>query len=402
MICWINPFTGIAGDMFLGALLDAGAPLEQVRASIGATGLTGWELDAERVISHGLAATSARVRVTDTATERKAAELLELAASARPAPVAALSVAALTAIARAEGRLHGADPADVHLHELGGHDALVDIVGVAAALHALGVTEVVCAPLPLGTGRVRAGHGLLPCPAPATLELLAGASVTGTDLMGETVTPTGAALLRAVGTRYEAPPPMTPVATGYGAGTRVLTDRPNVVAVTLGRPLTPPDGDQAAEDPAVETVVTLETNLDDVTGETLAHTVARVLDEGALDAWTTPAVMKKGRPAQILHVLARPESAERLRQLMLTETGTLGVRQSLQTRVAVPRRMRSIEVDGVPVRVKQGPFGAKAEHDDAAAAARLTGLPLRVVADRARWLAAEQDPDGSTEEGGTP
>ncbi|GAB2744989.1 LarC family nickel insertion protein [Kitasatospora kifunensis] len=278
MICWINPFTGLAGDMLLGALLDAGAPLEQVRASIAATGLTGWELDAVWVRSHGLTATSARVRVTDRATERRAAELIELAAAAHPEPVAALGVAALTAIARAEGRLPDADPAEVHLHELGGHDALVDIIGVAAALHALDVTELVCAPLPLGTGRVRSAHGVLPCPAPATMELLAGAAVTGTDLPGETVTPTGAALLRAAGARFGPLPPMTPVATGYGVGTRILTDRPNVVAVTLGRPLS-----SSEAGPKVEDVLTLEANLDDVTGETLAHTMARALAEGALD-----------------------------------------------------------------------------------------------------------------------
>lgn len=397
MICWINPFTGLAGDMFLGALLDAGAPLEQVRSSIAATGLTGWELDAVRVMSHGITATSARVRVTDTVTERRAAELLELAGAARPEPVAALSVAALAAIARAEGRLHGTDPAEVHLHELGGHDALVDIVGVAAALHALGVTEVVCAPLPLGTGQVRSAHGLLPCPAPATMELLTGAAVTGTDLPGETVTPTGAALLRAVGARFGPPPPMTPVATGYGVGTRALADRPNVVAVTLGRPLTPPDLARSDED-----VMTLETNLDDVTGEVLAHTIARALAEGALDAWTTAAVMKKGRPAQVLHVLTHPENADRLRDLVLAETGTLGVRQTAQTRVTVPRRIRSVEVDGAPVRVKHGPHGVKAEYDDAAAVARSTGLPLRAVADRARRQAEQELFEGSEEEDGAP
>ncbi|WP_035839634.1 nickel pincer cofactor biosynthesis protein LarC [Kitasatospora azatica] len=397
MICWINPFTGLAGDMLLGALLDVGAPLEQVRASIAATGLTGWELDAVWVRSHGLTATSALVRVTDTVTERRAAELIELATAARPEPVAALSVAALTAIARAEGRLHGADPADVHLHELGGHDALVDIVGVAAALHALDVTEVVCAPLPLGTGQVRSAHGLLPCPAPATMELLNGAAVTGTDLPGETVTPTAAALLRAAGARYGPPPPMTPVATGYGVGTRVLADRPNVVAVTLGRPLTSPDRDRSEED-----VMTLETNLDDVTGEVLAHTIARALEEGALDAWTTAAVMKKGRPAQVLHLLTHPENADRLRDLLLAETGTLGVRQTAQTRVVAPRRFGSVEVEGMPVRVKHGPHGVKAEYEDAAAAARTTGLPLRVVAERARRLAEQELSESSREEVGTP
>ncbi|MEV4560712.1 nickel pincer cofactor biosynthesis protein LarC [Kitasatospora sp. NPDC049285] len=389
MICWINPFTGLAGDMLLGALLDAGAPLDEVRASIDATGLTGWELDAERVVTHGLTATSARVRVTDHATERRAAELIRLAAAARPEPVAALSLAALHAIADAEGRLHGTDPADVHLHELGGHDALVDIVGVAAALHALGVSEVVCAPLPLGTGGVDTAHGLLPCPAPATVRLLSGAVVTGTDLRGETVTPTGAALLRAAGAGYGPLPPMTVTATGYGAGTRVLADRPNVVAVTLGRP---------AAEQWVEDVVTLETNLDDVTGETLAHTVARALAEGAIDAWTTAAVMKKGRPAHVLHVLTLPQDTERLRELILAETRTLGVRQTRHTRVVAPRRSWTVDLDGSPIRVKQGPYGIKPEYEDTAAAAARTGRSLGTVAERARLLAAENAPAGWEED----
>lgn len=289
MICWINPFTGLAGDMLLAALIDAGAPLPRVRAAIGATGLTGWELTSERVVTHGLSACRVHVRVTDDETERHAAELIALASRAAPGPVAALAVAALTAVAEAEGRLHGGDPAEIHLHELGGHDAVVDIVGVAAALHALGVTEVVCAPLPLGTGRVASAHGVIPCPAPATLALLQGASVTGTDLPGETVTPTAAALLRAAGARYGPPPPMTLGATGYGTGTRHLPDRPNVAAVTLGT-----IADATSE--KTEGIVVLETNLDDVTGEALAYTITRAIDAGALDAWATPAVIRTRQP----------------------------------------------------------------------------------------------------------
>ncbi|WP_030987255.1 nickel pincer cofactor biosynthesis protein LarC [Streptomyces sp. NRRL WC-3744] len=377
MICWVNPFTGLAGDMLLAALIDAGAPLDRIRSAVAATGLTGWNLTAERITDHGLAATRVQVEVTDPHTERRAAEVLEMAARAAPRPVAALATAAVTAIAEVEGRLHDADPADVHLHELGGHDTLVDIVGSAAALHALGVTDVVSAPLPLGRGRVEAAHGVLPCPAPATLALLAGAAVTGSDLPGETVTPTGAALLHAAGARYGPPPPMTLDATGYGSGTRRLPDRPNVVSVSLGSPLpSAPDED----------VVVLETNLDDVTGELLGYVITKALDAGALDAWTTPAMMKKGRPAQVLHVLTSPHQERRLRDLLLSETGALGIRRVGATRTTLPRAFETVEVDGHPIRVKHGPYAAKPEHDDVVAAAAALGLSLRTVAVRALRL----------------
>ncbi|MFF7952603.1 nickel pincer cofactor biosynthesis protein LarC [Streptomyces griseorubiginosus] len=382
MICWINPFTGLAGDMLLAALIDAGAPVDRVRAAIAATGLTGWELTTERITDHGLSATRVHVHVTDPVTERHAAEVVDLASRAAPEPVAALAVAAVSAVAEVEGRLHGTDPARVHLHELGGHDTLVDIVGTAAALHALGVTEVVSSPLPLGRGRIDAAHGVLPCPAPATLALLAGAAVTGTDLPGETVTPTGAALLRASGARYGPPPPMTLGPTGYGAGTRRLPDRPNVVAVTLGEPA----------GTGHEDVVVLETNLDDVTGEILGHTIARAMEAGALDAWATPAVMKKGRPAQVLHVLTTPEHERPLRDLVLAETGSLGIRRLTATRTTLPRRFETVDVEGHPVRIKHGPHRSKPEHDDLVAAAAQLGLPLREVAARALSGQAQHHP----------
>lgn len=375
MICWITPFTGLAGDMLLGALLDAGAPLDSVRGAITATGLSGWDLTCERTTSHGLSATRVHVHVRDQVTERRAADLITLASRTRPGPVADLAVRALTAIAETEARLHAADPLTVHLHELGGHDTLIDIVGTAAALHALGVTAVYSSPLPLGAGQVRGGHGVLPCPAPATLGLLEGAAVTGTDLPGETVTPTAAALLRAAATRYDAPPAMTLGATGYGAGSRQLPDRPNVARVTLGLP-------ESAVVTGTETVQVLETNLDDVTGETLGYVITRALAAGALDAWITPAVMKKGRPAHVLHVLARPADTRALQDLIATETGTLGIRLAAVTRTALPRHTTTLDLDGVPIRIKHGPHRAKPEHDDLAAAADRLGMPLRAVAER--------------------
>ncbi|GEC06055.1 hypothetical protein SSP24_37100 [Streptomyces spinoverrucosus] len=249
--------------------------------------------------------------------------------------------------------------------------------GVGHALHALGVTEVISSPLPLGRGQVNSAHGVLPCPAPATLALLRGAAVTGTDLPGETVTPTGAAPLRATGARYGPPPLLTVGPTGYGAGTRRLPDRANVVSVTLGEPVA---------SPSAEDVVTLETNLDDVTGEVLGHVITRALNARALDAWTTPAVMKKGRPAQVLHVLTTPQHERRLRDLVLAETGSLGIRRVAATRTTLPRTFETVDVEEHPVRIKHGPHGAKPEHDDLVAAAAALNLPLPAVAARAARL----------------
>jgi uncharacterized protein (TIGR00299 family) protein len=369
-ICVITPFTGLAGDMLLAALVDAGAPLERIRSAVAASGLTGWELRVESLLTHGLTSARALVDVTDDATSRPAAELIAMAGRVEPAPVAERAVAALRAIAEVEGRLHGEAPERVHLHELGGHDTLVDVIGVCAALDALEVSTVYCGALPLGTGTVRTAHGILPCPAPATAALLRGARTVGSDLVGETVTPTAAALLKATGARFEPPPEFRLLATGYGAGTRTLPDRPNITVVHLGEPV----------DAGQHTLVVLETNLDDVTGEVLGHVVAELLAAGALDAWISPVTMKKGRPAHVLHVLAEPEHAARLGALVLAETGSLGLREYPVRRTALARETETVDVLGMPVRRKRGPHGAKPEHDDVVAAARELGLPARVVA----------------------
>ncbi|MGP4021407.1 nickel pincer cofactor biosynthesis protein LarC [Saccharopolyspora sp. 5N708] len=384
MILWLNPVTGVSGDMLLGALLGLGAPLEQVRAAVESTGLAGWRLSAEAVQVDGIAATKAVVDVEDTSTERHASELIARVQGAQPEPVAELATAAIRAIAEVEGALHGQHPDDVHLHEIGGLDTVVDTVGVAAALHALGVTAVHSAPLALGSGTVRCSHGVLPAPAPATLKLLRGAAVVGTDLPGETVTPTGAALLRAIGTRFTPPPAMTVRDTAYGAGTRRFPQRPNVLSATLGVPL-------GAE--GVEPMVVLECNVDDVTGEVLGHLIDRALEAGAADAWTTPATMKKSRPAHVLHVLCRPEQQAELTELVLSETGSLGIRHHAVDRLALPRHTTTVTVEGHEIRLKHGPWHTKPEHEDVAAAAKSLGRPLRTVA--AQALAAAPPEQGS-------
>jgi pyridinium-3,5-bisthiocarboxylic acid mononucleotide nickel chelatase len=371
MILWLNPATGVSGDMLLGALLGLGAPLERVRAAIGATGLADWSLSMRGVQVDGIAATRAVVEVDDAATERDAAELLERASRA-PEPIASTACSAIRAIAEVEGGLHDRDPAQVHLHEIGGLDTIVDTVGVAAAAHELGITEVRSAPVALGTGTVRCAHGELPAPAPATLRLLEGAAVVGAELPGETVTPTGAALLRALGTRYSPPPAMTLGATAFGAGGKRFEQRPNVLSASLGEPIA--TGEQ---------MLLLECNVDDVTAETLGHVLDLLLEAGAADAWTSPAVMKKSRPGHVLHVLCHPVDQDRLAEVVLAETGSLGIRRQEVSRTALPRWTSTVTVDGHPIRLKHGPHRIKPEHEDVAAAARALGRPLREIAERA-------------------
>lgn len=389
MILWLNPVGGASGDMLLGALIAAGAPIEVVRAAVASTGLTGWSLDVGVTVREQIAATQVHIRVTDDAVQRRADELIALARAAQPAAVARFAVDALTALAEAEATIHGVPVEQVHLHELGGHDTVVDVVGVAAALHALHITEVTCAPLPLGVGTVKSRHGTLPAPAPATLALLKGMTVTGTDVAGEMVTPTAAALLRATGTRFGPMPTMTVHATGYGAGTRIVSGHPNVLVAVLGAPHALDGSGLASTEPtsteptSTEPMTVIETNVDDVSGELLSYTVQLMLDLGAADAWLVPIVGKKGRPAHIMCVLAHDMHVELLEERLLAETGSLGTRRLRVDRRALTRSEDVVDIDGTPVRIKHGPYRSKAEHDDLAAIARLTGRPLREIADRA-------------------
>ncbi len=394
MILWLNPFSGISGDMLLGALLDLGAPLDAVRAAVASTGITGWELTAAPVRRAGLTACQARVQVEDDVPARPAADLLTLARAAVPAAAGRLAAAAITALAEAEGRIHGVPAAEVHLHELGGVDTIVDTVGVAAALDALGVSAVWSAPLTLGAGVIEMQHGQFPAPAPATVALLDGVAVTGTlaglgGRAAETVTPTGAALLRAAGCRYGPVPAMRVTGSGYGAGTRDVPGRPNVLPALLGEPL----GDEGAEGAdGTETLIMVETTVDDVTGELLGDLPGLLLGAGALDAWITAVTGKKGRPAHVVTALCRPGRDGPVQARLLAETGSLGARRHPVQRQALPRRETGVTVQGHRIRVKIGPHRAKPEHDDVAAAALATGLPRRVLAEQALSQLAGPDP----------
>ena len=386
MILWLNPTAGLSGDMLLGALLDLGAPLDAVRAAIASTGVQGWSVEPIRVQRQGIRALHAQVAVTDSASERSAVELIELVSGAQPEPVGAVARAAVLSLAEVEADIHGMSIDEVHLHELGGIDTVVDTVGVAAAAHALGLSSVWSTPLRLGHGQTMSAHGMLPVPAPATLALLAGVPIVGVPGGSETVTPTGAALLAALGCRYGEIPAMTLARTGYGAGTRDTPERPNVLTALLGLPTVTSSGR--------EPLTVLETTVDDVTGEVLGQLIDRLLSAGAVDAWIASVTGKKNRPTQVITALCQPSDDAAVTAVLMAETGTLGVRRIDAQRDVLPRSEGRVIVAGHEARVKVGPHRAKPEYDDLVEIARATGAPVRVIADRAQaaWLAKSLPP----------
>ncbi|QGG96664.1 nickel pincer cofactor biosynthesis protein LarC [Actinomarinicola tropica] len=371
-VAWFHCFSGIAGDMALGALIDAGADVDEVRTILDGLDLPGWALDVEPVLRNGIGGTKAHVLQEPTNVVRTASHIAALLDDADlPDRVRRRAHAVFDALAVAEGRLHRQPPEQVHFHEVGAIDAIVDVVGTCAALEVLGIDEVACSPVANGLGTIRAAHGVLPNPAPAVVELLRGAPTVGLDVPVELTTPTGAAIVAALAGEWGPIPDMTIQSAGFGAGTRELDGRPNLVQVVVG------DRTETLE--RGQPVTLLEVNVDDVTGEVLAHAVAALLDAGAHDAWVSPILMKKGRPAHKVSALADPALDAQVAQVMRDETGSFGVRAARLERWPSARSTEVVDLDGDPVRVKVGPGRAKAEFDDAAAIARRTGRPVRDV-----------------------
>lgn len=392
-IAWFHCFSGIAGDMALGALVDAGADPDEVRKLLARLPVGGWELQFEPVLRCGIAATRAQVHAPETGVVRTAAHIAGLVEEARlPDRVARRALATFAALAEVEGRLHRRPPEQVHFHEVGGLDAIVDVVGTAAALEVLGVDEMRSSSVANGTGMIRAAHGLLPNPAPAVVGLLEGAPTHGVDVPLELTTPTGAALLAAGVTAWGPLPAMRIEASGFGAGSREIDGRPNAVQVVIGRPTGSEDPTARVGTAPGQPAVLLEVNVDDATGEVLAHAIAALLEAGAHDAWVTPVVMKKGRPAHVVSALADPALVEQLAATLTAETGSLGVRGTGVGRWPRARTVEAVEVDGLPVRVKVSPGRVKVEHDDAARAARAAGRPLREVLSLAEAEARRRAP----------
>jgi uncharacterized protein (TIGR00299 family) protein len=379
-LAWLDCAAGASGDMLLGALVDAGVPIDELQAAVDAVGVEPIALRAAGVTRCGVAATKVDVVCSDRATQRGWREVRELLGRAALAePVRALALATFERLANAEAAVHRADPDDVHFHEVGALDAIADVVGAAAGLVALGADRVHAGPVTLGWGTVRSAHGALPVPAPAVLELLraAGAPVRGGDAPYEMCTPTGAALLAAAVTEWGPLPPMRVTATGSGAGGRDIAEQPNVLRLVVG------DAVDLPASSASEAIV-LEANVDDLDPRVWPSVLAHLLAAGASDAWLTPILMKKGRPAHTLSVLVGDAAAEDVRRAVFTHTSTIGLREARYAKRALDREMTTVEVDGEPVRVKLARLdgmvvNAQPEYDDVAAAAERLGRPVRVV-----------------------
>lgn len=402
-VAWFDPVSGIAGDMALGALLDAGADLAYVTQQLESLGLDGWRLGAERVRRNDLAATHAVVVAPEGHHHRRWRDIRVLLEAAPLAGrVRERAMAVFEALAHAEGEVHGIPADEVHFHEVGALDAIVDVVGVSAALESLGVDAVFCGPVAVGKGTVKAAHGVLPNPPPAVVRLLTGCPIAGVDIDMELTTPTGAAIVAGLAERFGPSPAMTITAVGFGAGTRDLPGRPNVTGVLIGTPH-PVTSSPSVELPrtmaavagaaVTEELVELATNLDDVTGEQLGHALEALLAAGALDAWAVPIVMKKGRPAHTLTVLCQPGDVTRFADLAARLTGTLGLRARTVVRTALERHISTVDIDGQTITVKHGPHHSKPEWSDVIAAAAALGRTPAEIAQAAGLLVRSQQPD---------
>lgn len=377
---WIHPFNGIAGDMTLGALIAAGADVDQLREQLGTLDVDGWTLHAHPVSRNGIGAVNVTVETDEGHSHRTAADIIALVEGADlPARVTERAVAVFAALAEAEGRVHQVDPASVHFHEVGGIDAIVDVVGSCLALEALEIDHIVVAPVAVGHGLARSAHGIISNPAPATAHLLEGVPVKGLDVRVELTTPTGAALVRALADQFGPMPEMTISSAGFGAGDTELDEHPNLLHVIVG--------DLSATPlMATDQLIVLEANVDDLSGEYLAHTVTQLLSAGALDAWITPIEMKHGRPSVTISALAEPARSAMVGEMLLAESGSLGYRSRGVDRSSLSRRMESVQLEGHSISLKISNNTAKAEFSDVVRVADELGRPARVVAAQAEQL----------------
>jgi pyridinium-3,5-bisthiocarboxylic acid mononucleotide nickel chelatase len=391
VILYIDCVGGAAGDMLLAALIDAGADVAAVRAALAATGVAGLDLELTRVERHGIGAAHVDVVAPPEHAHRSWRDVREIVEAAGLADwPRERALDAFSRLARAEGMIHGVPPDEVQFHEVGSLDAIGDVIGVCVATASLAPDEIACSPLPTSRGFVRAAHGRLPLPAPATLEILreAGAPLVPLEAAAELVTPTGAALVAALATRFGPFPPMVPRGIGYGAGTRDPEELPNLVRVVLGE--TPRPTFQEARP-----IFLIEANLDDLSPELVPDAAAAATSAGAVDVWTVPAQMKKGRPGIVMSALARPPERDAVAESLLRHTSTLGVRIAQFDRYELERDWITVAVSGGEVRVKRGWLDGELvnlapEHDDCLAAAERIGRPVQAVWASALAAASEE------------
>ncbi len=372
--------------MLFGGLVDSGVDIEQVEIELKKLPFSGWEISASKVMRGGIAATSIDITVDDPATMRSYADIVNMImASNLSLRVKERSLACFRTLAEAESAIHRSDVDSTYFHEVGGHDAIIDIVGTMVAVELLGAERVFSSSVALGSGGTLASvHGNLPNPAPAVLRLLENVPVHWRSLPYELTTPTGAAILRTLVDSYGQIPPMNIAASGYGAGDREIEELPNLLQVVVGEL----NREQADTSGNGMDAMLVETNVDDATGEVVAWTVSSLLDAGAYDAWVTPVMAKKGRPGFVVSVLCDPTVVSSMRDILRRETGTLGTRGMMVHKWSSVREEMVVTVQGLPVRTKIASHRVKVEQSDAAKVATETGMPLREVIFQAEQLAA--------------
>ncbi|MFY9731650.1 MAG: nickel pincer cofactor biosynthesis protein LarC [Candidatus Acidiferrales bacterium] len=382
-IAYFDCFSGISGDMVLGALVDAGADLREIESGLRGLGLENWSMSAEKVQRGAIFATHVKVKSGEEHHHRGLSTILKRIEDAHLAPrAAARATKIFERLAEAEARVHNTEVEKVHFHEVGAVDSIVDIVGSAIGFELLGIDEFACSRFDVGGGQVKTAHGVLPVPAPATAELLRGAPTYSSGIERELVTPTGAAIATALATRYEGIPAMTLRAIGYGAGSADLKEKANVMRLLIGDSAAASESEVSGRWDSPVTVI--ETNLDDMSPQIYGYFAERALAAGALDVFSTPVQMKKNRPGQLVTLLSEPENVTRLIDLIFSETTTIGIRTYDVRRKTLNREFVPVETPLGSVRMKVSRMNgtilnATPEYEDCQRIAAERGVPLKQV-----------------------
>lgn len=380
-IAYLDCMSGVSGDMMLGGLVDLGVPLAEIQSGIDSLGLPSCRLEAREVKRKGFRATKVSVVHEPEHAHRHLHHITEMIdQSALTARQQDLAKRIFTRLGEAEAKVHGTTLRKVHFHEVGAVDSIADIVGTAIGWDLLGAEQLVCSPVPTGTGHVTIAHGRVSVPAPATAELLQGIPLAASDVAFELATPTGAAIVATLAAGFGPLPAMTIDGIGYGAGDRDLEMQANILRLLTGEIDAEPQGDR---------ICLLETNLDDASGEVVGHTASLLMELGALDVYTTPIQMKKNRPGVMLTVLCSPQDQRRMEEVLFRETGTLGIRHCEMRRHKLHRRPVTVtcpfgEIAGKVARLAGGEEFFAPEYESCAAAARAQNQPLRIVYEAAR------------------
>lgn len=370
MICYVDAFSGLAGDMLVGAFADAGADRDEISRALEGLA-TGAVISWDKVQRRGMSASKFRVSINEPQKHRHLSGILKMIHAAEiPDPVKSAIERVFRVLGEAEAEVHGVSIEKVHFHEVGAVDSICDIVGACLAVHLLGIDRIYCSPINVGSGTVNTEHGILPVPAPATARMLAGRPVYSSGPAMELTTPTGAAFITALATDFGAMPPMRIDSIGYGAGDRDFKEQANVVRVMVGEP------SQVSE---CLNVSVIEANIDDASPQVIAYASEKLLEAGALDVLLLSAQMKKGRPGVLLQIIAAPEKRDELIAIVFRETTTLGVRFHSAERRVQPRDWVEVRTTHGTLRVKTAPGGFAPEYEDARRIAGESGLPLKQV-----------------------